>query len=426
MTADVLDLGVSPVLHPSHNHQTIGQRKLKCDENVPICDRCKLSERYCDRSQDVQIRPHKVAKTGHPPDADPSNPTEALKDPVIARLFHHYITNLAPWYDLSDAEQNFTRLIPQKALTTPLLFSAVIAFAAIHFSCIANVSMRTTAEAYHSSCVEHLLSLDETAVRSEGDVTLAAVCLLRSYEILAEDFDPNRHLSGAHAIASGQSLDLQSPSLCRAAFFNFLREDITFALMNNCPLKIDPEKLRGSYTPVSDEDQLNIVTLILGQAINASFGDSPTLRIEVGHRLDHWKRSLPPHFQPTHDSFAEDKVISTFPRTYMLHDSHVAATQYGIVAESVLASASTPDEPNKHLDNLAIRLCGLAFTADTDAVLVNSFGPINFCCRYLKSKLLQDELVRRLSGARKQTGWPVQRIIDSLQSHWKLQERGEG
>ncbi|KAF2173399.1 hypothetical protein M409DRAFT_15683 [Zasmidium cellare ATCC 36951] len=294
------------------------------------------------RRGNIQFQPYEGPKPVHGLCPDPSSPADALKDPVLAHLFHHYITNLAPWYDLSDAEQNFTRLIPRKALTTPLLFSAVIAFASIYSTCTAVGSMRTTAEFYHSSCVEHLLSLDDTAVQSEGDVTLAAVCLLRSYEILAEDFDPNRHLSGAHAIASGQSLDLRSASLHRAAFFNFLREDITFALMNKCPLKIDPEKLKGEYTSVSDEDQLNIVTLILGQSINACFGDdSPVVRKGVLHQLDRWKRVLPSHFQPIHDWFSDSKLVSMFPRIYMLHDSHVAAIQYGIVTESVLASATT-------------------------------------------------------------------------------------
>lgn len=348
-------------------------------------------------------------------------------------MFHHYIADLAPWYDLSDAEQTFTRLIPQKALTTPLLFSAVIAFAAIHSNCTANASTRSTAEVYHSSCVEHLLSLNETAVQSEGDATLAAVCLLRSYEILAEDFDPNRHLSGAYAIASGQNLDLQSASLRRAAFFNFLREDITYALMNHCALKIDPEKLEGAFDPVTDEDQLNIVTLILGQAINTIFGEANSaVPRDVAHRLDHWKRLLPQYFQPTHDSSTKNASTSTFPSIYMLHDSHVAAAQYSLVAESVLASPKLyptllQGDIRSRLNDLAIRICGLAFTANTDSVLVNSFGPFSFCGRFLGIKPLQDELVRRLLGSRKQTGWPVRRIVESLQTCWALSTAlGEG
>lgn len=289
--------------------------------------------------------------------------------------------------------------------------------------------MRGTAEFYHSSCVEHLLSLNETSVQSRGDVTLAAVCLLRSYEILAEDFDPNRHLSGAHAIASCQDLDLQTSSLYRAGFFNFLREDITFALVNQCPLKIDSEKLKGTYTPLTDEDQLNVVTLILGQAINASFGDDrPTLRMEVAHQLGQWKQKLPSHFQPTHDSYIEKMVLSIFPLMYMLHDSHTAAVQYGIVAESILVSAGKQssivrEETSRHLESLAIRLCGLAFTSDSNSVLVNTFGPISFCCRFINSKPLRDELVRRLMGLKNRVGWPLQRLADRLQDHWTSEGR---
>lgn len=89
------------------------------------------------------------------------------------------------------------------------------------------------------------------------------------------------------------------------------------------------------------------------------------------------------------------------------------------------------------LEVLALEVCGIAFSADSPAVLSNSLGPIFYCGSYptiqqcLKKRLTssvgakfvrdegcQQELVRRLHASRALTGLPVQRLIDSLRQHW--------
>lgn len=61
-------------------------------------------------------------------------PPELLAEPLIAKLFHVYIKDLAPWYDLSDENRVFEKDVVETALESPLLFSATIAFAAIYVS----------------------------------------------------------------------------------------------------------------------------------------------------------------------------------------------------------------------------------------------------------------------------------------------------
>lgn len=352
----------------------------------------------------------------------------ALKEPSNARLFQHYISSLAPQYDLSDTFQSFTKEVPRHALDNPLLFGAVIAFAAIHLSCTTAPSMREAAEQCHATCVRQLIDLDEASLEGSQGIVLAAICLLRSYEIIAEAFDPNRHLSGAYAFADAHPLDSATPSLWRAGYFNFLREDITFSLMNQCALKIDPAKLDSVYQPITDEDHVNLATLILGQAVNACFSNAQAVaaRNVVASRLESWHQSLPPQIQPYHDTTSDHSNPSTFPTIRMLHDSHVAALQYEIVAQSVLASVGSGSDPSSastHLETLAVRLCGLAFTSSSSATLVNSYGPISFCGRYIQQPALRDELIRRLLGSKKQTGWPVQRLVDELRQHWHVTEK---
>jgi hypothetical protein len=108
----------------------------------------------------------------------------ALEDPKIARLFHHYITDLSKWYDLSDSTASFEMTVPQIAVDESLLFSAIIALSAMHLCKTAANGLRATAELYHGQCVKLLIALDEGDHVMTNGVALAATCLLRSYEIL--------------------------------------------------------------------------------------------------------------------------------------------------------------------------------------------------------------------------------------------------
>lgn len=422
---------------------------------MPICNHCRLASRYCERPPAVRFRDAERRlknKTSRVPStsreqsdvADPSDPRLTLRtDPDAARLFKHYLTTLAPWYDLSDADQHFARIAARHALTSPLLFSAVIAFAAIHLHCTTTTSSssaaagsggtRATAERYHTASVQHLLQLQPGDVAITDGVALAAVCLLRSYEILAEGAsgraDPNRHLTGAYALADAQTVpSFGVPSLRRAGFFNYLREDITYGLMQRCPLKIENTKLCEVYRPMTDEDQLNCVTLVLAEVLNCCFERESPLEAEHADRLlqklNALKESWAADFEPYHDSRETDADGALFGHIHMLADSHVAIQQYHLVAESVLLQARGNDSSHvrDELEHNAREVCALAFTSSTAPVIVNSFGPISFVGRFLRTKALQEELVRRLQSYRKQTGWPIQRLVGDLQACWEEEE----
>lgn len=416
---------------------TCRRRKLKCqlrqikkgrfsyrslpigDEKEPICDRCQKAGRYCDRNHSLKLHRHQPGSTSPEPDCKDDKPVDVLQSPGTARLFHHYISHLAAWYDLSDASRDFTRRVPREALSRPLLFNAVIAFAAIHQSRTGVPSLQSKADQHHARCVQLLINLGDDEVRAPDGVALAAVCLLRSYEILAEDFDPNRHLSGAYALAASQHVDFSIPSLSRAGFFNYLREDITFSLMTRKPLKLDSERIDTFYPAVTDEDQLNVASLHLARIINVAFsnGLSQNEGEFLSEQLEKWRGTLPQYFQPYHESNASSD--SVFPSIWMLAECHASVAHYYIVAKSILrAYVQAERHPLAHLQPLAARLCGIAFTYDRPSVLVNWFGPVCFCGRFLYEKSLQVELVRRLQGCRRETGWPVQRFVEDLQRHW--------
>ena len=112
-----------------------------------------------------------------------SCPQVALRNPVIASLFRHYVDFLAPWYDLNDSQNLFGRSVPVRALSNAVLFKALISFAACHQNRVSS-SLAGLGPVFHAACVKDLLA-EINNIDSEllGDY-LAATCLLRSYEIL--------------------------------------------------------------------------------------------------------------------------------------------------------------------------------------------------------------------------------------------------
>jgi hypothetical protein len=125
------------------------------------------------------------------------NPEIALQSPHVARLFRHYIKNLAPWYDLNDRKRHFEDIVPICARKNALLLSAILAFAAanLRYSCPADEerprkeNLLDVAEFYHLESVRKLIEItgdnDNLQEGSVVEETLAAICLLRSYEIIS-------------------------------------------------------------------------------------------------------------------------------------------------------------------------------------------------------------------------------------------------
>ncbi|KAI1132186.1 hypothetical protein F5Y10DRAFT_6878 [Nemania abortiva] len=424
---------------------TCRQRKLKCDEAFPVCKRCSKAQRYCDRSGRPASAPNNSSrkdldiKKGAPLD---EAPRKALESSELANYFRHYINNVAAWYDLSDSQCCFSTEVPMIALDEPLLFAAAVALSAMVISQTTIPSARTIAETYHTRCIRHLIDLDPEDVLIKQGVALAATCLLRSYEILSEGRDPNRHLKGAFSLASQSQgyLDLAFRGLLHSGFWNYLREDITFSLFGNCPLKIDLDPIPALRNISSDQDYLNAISLVLGRIINAIIGSTAenlgdTWETMSFHVKD-WLSNLPAHFEP----FSRATLpLSNLPTVYMLKACHAASRHYCLVSLAVLAihtrTAMQVDDlaslasrmgflvgtittREDLLEKIGLEVCGIAFTSNEPSVLVNAFGPISYCAKYIRTEVSQQEVVRHLVASKKTTGWPIQRMISDLQQCW--------
>lgn len=354
------------------------------------------------------------------------------------RLFQYYIQHLAPWYDLNDSKLSFSTIVPKEALESPLLLHAILALSAAHQSRTYENHLTEYAERYHSYCAETLLALrDEDDTVSSGRL-LATTCLLRSYEILMYDATLSHHLFGAFSAVSNQPSICGWSEIASSGFWNYLREDISFGLMNQCPLKIKLQGLAVMPNSSVDQDHANSITLILAHTMNACFNgaiDATTWKW-IFKMLRDWKSALPSYF----GAFSVSRLdsLSSFPAVYHLQDYHAAATHYLLIVQLLLL-ISAPDEESFTLlttsDNLmpavpfindsdpthvlAVNVCSIAFTSNRPSVLVNAYGPMSYAGMFLRWPALQEALCVNLLESKKATGWPVEVIITHLKDVWK-------
>ena len=226
--------------------------------------------------------------------------------------------------------------------------------------------------------------------------------------MFSEDSDPNRHLFGAYAVISKQTVQGFGHDLLQDGFWNYLREDITYALTGKCCLKMRVEE--GLVQPAHgvDEDFANTISIILAKIVNATFDGSnwtDQLSRKLTAEVDAWKDQLPSHILPY---IRTERSSSIFPAIRHFRDCHgrsrncilfyyanvtlVAAWHYYHVSRTLIASRELetmqmirdplPDVSNaimSSLNDYAMEICGLAFTSNSTSVMVNAYGPIAYC-----------------------------------------------
>lgn len=88
-----------------------------------------------------------------------------------------------PQLDMTDACQNFTRVVPQQAFESPILFHAIIALSARLCKSFQDYNIEIS-ECHHQECLLNLIPvLGDQGLASDGKV-LAATVILRMYEML--------------------------------------------------------------------------------------------------------------------------------------------------------------------------------------------------------------------------------------------------
>lgn len=146
---------------------------------------------------------------------------------------------------------------------------------------------------------------------------------------MTENVSSQSHLQGCYSLLASRHVQLTS-DLLSAGFWNYLREDITVALIEQRSLMI---ALSQHAPPESadDADFANNVTFLLGKTINRCLSiNSPALSLPEWERmkseLDSWKASLPPSFDPIQTPGLGKQ--SNFPSIWGLRGWHGECSVY--------------------------------------------------------------------------------------------------
>ncbi|EED20881.1 conserved hypothetical protein [Talaromyces stipitatus ATCC 10500] len=392
----------------------------KGDGNRPICTNCQRKDRQCQWICDVGsprvserlISPPALVAEHREEYISTQDPEQALQDPQVAQVFRHYIRDLAGWYDLNDGNRHFKDVIPARARRNPLLLSAILAFSAANLSHTApNFESHNFAEFYHLDCVQRLISVTKNLDSLSNEETLAAICLLRSYEIISQDFGSQNHLQGCYSLVVNHHIEL-STDLFSAGFWNYLREDITVSLIKQRDLMIDLSTWSLPQTPSNDSDFANYITFLLGKVINRCLReDLSSMDLfewnVLKSQVQKWRESLPPSFEPIRTPGL--KKQSRFSSVWTLGDWHASSLHYYHTAMSILWLAEPTAKPSNILQRVedyrvlhhrlkyhATEACSLALSSDSAPVWVNAFGPIAFCGPWLRDHGMSAEVIIEL------------------------------
>lgn len=160
-----------------------------------------------------------------------------------------------------------------------------------------------------------------------------------------ENVSSEHHLSGSYGFIS-QGLRLIGRDLFSAGFWNYLREDITVALMKKRPLKIDLTTIQAPTELIEDDDWANHITYLLGNIINQCLGsDMMATNTEQWSALmtevQAWHRSLP----SSYTAISPNNTQSSFPTLWLLNGWH---SKYSRCDNKMSTNAS----PSRRLDIL--------------------------------------------------------------------------
>lgn len=174
-----------------------------------------------------------------------------------------------------------------------------------------------------------------------------------------ENVSSQSHLQGCYSLLAIRHIHL-SADLLSAGYWNYLREDITVALIEQRGLMINLSNQNAPPEPTEDADFANHVTLLLGKIINRCLSvDSPALtRLEwevMKADLDKRKASLPSSFDTIQTPGLRKN--SSFPSIWTLRSWHGENTRPTFPSASNLISGNSTLLPYCDGNSLASTAC---------------------------------------------------------------------
>lgn len=226
--------------------------------------------------------------------------------------------------DIFDNGRSYQCEVPRRCMTSALLTKCVCALTAKQLSLTPSGGhWSAPAARYYGESLRLLIQNLEGSQGStaSGDV-LTANLLLSSFEMLeAHTHEHQRHLDGALTLIRMHGINSQGRRMDRVNFWIYVRHDITIAIENESPLRLDPEKWEmdrhiGHLEEDGDIDVLgNRLLWLVARAVNLIYAADPTsssgglLQNIQGDAAD-WLECLPVSYQGVKYGQADDLGFS--------------------------------------------------------------------------------------------------------------------
>jgi len=364
-----------------------------------------------------------------------------LDDPNEAGLLRHFVNHLAISFDLTDPSCHFRNIVPQRALTDPILLNAILAASARHISRVSGGDPYI-ADKYHQRCIQHLIPMlsDEAAVLDEN--LLASTVILRFLEEIdvplsgKVHLDGAGHLIGAHAFVSAQ--EIFSGGLRLAAFWVGLRQEIYVAFVNQRPITFPLQhcNVDRSFRPADEGTWADRIIFHCAETIQWCFGiqeheRSMTQFQELLSYAVNWLKLVPPCYTPIYYRGADAHPDAIFPEVMYLSDAVVTGIQHYHLT-IILLRAFDPTIPrlgsrrttalremDTEIKHHTKMLCGLA--------LSNSSTPPNFVAASMAITMAGDKFtepkeqqacIRILEVCEAEHGWSTMTAQQDLKEAW--------
>ncbi|KAG8530214.1 uncharacterized protein KY384_004714 [Bacidia gigantensis] len=371
-----------------------------------------------------------------------TSPVHKLKSLKEAKLLHHFVAILAPWFDVSDPKRHFATVAPCLAIKSPVLMNAILGISALHISYMADYNLIDSvlyhdsedAVRYHDLCIESMVPLLNDDNQIKDDALLITSMILALHEDLVNGADSVTHIIGTSLFLPSTLL---STRLRRAVFWCHLRQEIYAACSQQRPVSIDLARspLEVSFEPVDDEIWAQRAIYICGRVVQWAFGEESPIALwrDLNHLVEEWDQWRPGSFDPI---FYQDRDPSQgrwFPEACHLTDEHVTGIQFMKIAKVLLTThdptipkighrmkAATNAMQEKARDHVRL-LCGIG--------LHNTFVPgcfyamlaVKMCGHLFEDKDEQRQLLRLMRITEERSSWPRRQAVTMLKEEWGWQ-----
>ncbi|CZT11165.1 uncharacterized protein RCO7_09899 [Rhynchosporium graminicola] len=286
------------------------------------------------------------------PPLQTENSAWPIKDAAEARLFEHYVLDLARWLDLCDPQGHFQYEVPKRAAKCPVLLKAILALSARQLTLTKREteSNEIAANQHYGDCIQLLIPV---ITRADENI-FAALIILRVFEEIdvfeSDGTQGLAHIAGIQSFVRGHGSNLMQGGLGEAAFWVGLRQEIYVATIMHRAVQIEIRHINRSVVPLSDFDWANRAVVHLADVLNCCFGHGvdPEQCSRLQIESDRWQNDKPNSFSPYYYRGADRSKGEAFPEILHIHPCHIVGIQHHKLAQILLSifSLRSPQSRN--------------------------------------------------------------------------------